>query len=232
MTTKLFGYARVSTRDQEEEGVSLEAQSERIAQYCRAIGYDCIEVVQDAAVSGSIPPSVRPGFGRILKHLAKKKGRTADGVVACKLDRFSRSTRDALDLVSLAEREDWRLVSVAETLDTKSASGRLVVTILSAFAEFERSVIGERTREGMAQLKREGRQRSRYAPFGFQFATDPEDPKRNIVTPNPTEQTVIAKVMSMHRDGFSLGVIAEQVTNPRTGRPLHRQSVQRMIKSC
>jgi site-specific DNA recombinase len=66
----------------------------------------------------------------------------------------------------------WRLVSVNEHLDTESAAGRLVLTVLAALSEMEREQIGERVTDAMAYIAREGRGRSRFIPFGYRTAGD------------------------------------------------------------
>lgn len=72
------------------------------------------------------------------------KAGEADGLPVLKLDRLSRSTRDVLDLVDESRRQGWRLVSVSENLDTGTAAGRLVLTVLAALSEMERKQIGDR----------------------------------------------------------------------------------------
>ncbi len=110
----VLGYARVSTADQAEHGVSLAAQRHRIAAYCEAHGLTLAGIEEDAGISAKATRN-RPGLQRALSAL---KARETNGLVAVKLDRLSRTTRDVLDLVALSERQGWALHSIDEKLDT------------------------------------------------------------------------------------------------------------------
>src|SRR5262245_7944396 len=125
----LVGYCRVSTAAQEQNGVSLAEQAHRIRAAAEAHGFQLAAVVDDPGVSGAMAPERRPGLSRVLAMLRQGK---ASGVVITKLDRLSRSVRDTLGLVEEAERRGWRIVSLGESLDTGTASGRLVLNVLSA----------------------------------------------------------------------------------------------------
>ena len=150
---RLVGYVRVSTDEQSREGVSLRAQRERIAAYCTSQAIELVGIQTDGGVSGRVVPSKRPGLTRALEII---RTGDAEGLVVLKLDRLSRSTRDVLNLVDETKRDGWRLVSVSEQLDTATAAGRLVVTILSALAEMEAEQVSERTRFALDSIAREG----------------------------------------------------------------------------
>ena len=110
----------------------------------------------------------RPGLQRALSMLRKGK---VQGLLVAKLDRLTRSMRD---LGALVEDElvkgKWALLSVAEQLDTRTASGRLVLNILGSVATWERDAIGERTREAMAHKRSKGERISLHAPYGYRVA--------------------------------------------------------------
>jgi DNA invertase Pin-like site-specific DNA recombinase len=159
------GYARVSTTDQSREGVSLDAQTERITRYCAAHGLTLAHVYTDAAVSGGIPLGTRPEGAKMLAAL----GREVATVVAVKLDRLFRSTLDCLETVQRWDRQRIGLHLIdfnGAQLDTRSAMGRLMLTMGAAFAEMERSLIGERTSAALQHMKRQG-VRLGGAPYGF-----------------------------------------------------------------
>jgi site-specific DNA recombinase len=211
---RLVGYVRVSTEEQVKEGVSLAAQVDRLKNYCAAMGFELATMEADEGISGKIAPERRPAFARALD--AVRKG-SADGIVALKLDRLSRSVRHVLDLVAESERNRWRLVSVSEQLDTATACGRMIVTILAALAQMEREQIGERTQLGMQQLAREGRRRSGRPPFGFKF-------KGDSVVKSTNETPILGRIVTLQRDGMGARRIAAQLTNegivnPRTAGP-------------
>jgi len=209
----VVGYVRVSTSEQADKGVSLDAQRHRLQAYCEAHGLALLRIETDAGVSARRTTN-RPALQRALRSLAKGE---ASGLVAVKLDRLSRTTRDVLDLVSRAEKEAWALHSIDERLDTSSPQGRFVVTILGALAQLEREQAADRTRSAMAELRRQGRRISGKAPFGFRF-----DGGR--VVEEPDEQTVLGTMRLLADGGAGCYRIAtvlnsEGVANPRTGQP-------------
>ena len=222
---RLCGYARVSTREQADEGVSLAAQRERITAWCRAYGHELVMLEEDAGVSGTVPGDERPGMRKVL---AAVRGGRVDGVVAMKLDRFTRSTLEALNLAGEAQRVGWTLVSVQESLDTSTAMGRFVLTILAAIAQLERDRIAERTVEAMDHLARIGKARSRFVPFGFRLRDNPmalEVPRGcdGDLVEHADEQGILFTVASLRGDGMGPAKIARCLNgggtvNPRTGR--------------
>lgn len=163
---KLVGYARVSTEEQAEEGHSLEAQHEAIVRWAKAMGHDVREVVGDRGVSGSVAPVDRPAFRSALEAM---DGCGFDGIVAVALDRFSRSTKDVLELIERARKRGWKVISLREPLDVETAIGRLFVTFLAGLAQFERELIGERTAAGLGVLRRAGKRFSGAPPWGYRF---------------------------------------------------------------
>lgn len=92
----------------------------------------------------------RPGLVRVLALVEK---RDVDAVIVAKLDRLTRSVRDLGELLERFERRGVSLVSVAESLDTGTAAGRLVLNVMASVSQWEREVIGERTREALAHKK-------------------------------------------------------------------------------
>jgi hypothetical protein len=140
----------------------------------------------DAGESGAKAPSARFGLSEAL---AKVRSGELAGIVVAKLDRLSRSCRDVAELVLDAESHGWDLLSVSEKLDTSTPSGKLQVRILASFAEFERDMISERTREGLAIVAKQGRNRSHKAPFGWRLVAGPDsaltDPPVDLQTGEP-----------------------------------------------
>jgi DNA invertase Pin-like site-specific DNA recombinase len=104
--------------------------------------------------------------------VARPKARSWDALVVVKLDRLTRSVRDLCTLVESFERGSVNFVSLAESVDTGSAAGKLFLNITGALGQWEREVIGERTAHALAHLKAQGRRISGRAPFGFTFGED------------------------------------------------------------
>ena len=146
-------YARVSTAQQAHSGHGLDAQRERTAAYCAAMGWEHVAHVVDAGVSGAVPPTERAGLADALAQLADGR---ADVLVGASLSRIGRRTLDVLELADRAAAEGWYLVVLDLQLDTTSPVGRMALTVLAAVAELERSQVIERTTAALAQLKARG----------------------------------------------------------------------------
>lgn len=134
----LIGYARVSTDDQDT--------ASQIAAL-RAAG--CERIFEERASGGRWD---RPELHRLLDHL-----RPGDVVAVWKLDRLSRSLRDVLTIMERLSVAQAGFRSLTEAIDTTTAAGRMMMQMIGAFAEFERAMIRERTRAGLAAARKAGR---------------------------------------------------------------------------
>ncbi len=223
---KVVGYARVSTIEQAETGISLDAQRHRLQAYADAHALTLVRVETDAGLSAKRTNN-RPALQRAL--LSLKRGE-ATGLVAVKLDRLSRTTRDVLDLVARAEKESWALHSIEERLDTSSAQGRFVVTLLGALSQLEREQAAERTKTAMAELRRQGKRISGRPPFGFRF----EDGR---VVEVAEEQIILRRIRELRAAGKGCYAVASQlnrdrVLNPRTGREWFFGTVRSVMRTA
>jgi len=196
-----YGYIRVSTEGQANEGVSLDAQRARIAAWCELNGYSLADVFVDAGISGKRADN-RPALQAALA--AVKSG---SALVVYSLSRLARSTKDTIAIGERLEKVGADLVSLSEKIDTTSAAGKMVFRMLAVMAEFERDVISERTTTAMAHKRRQN-QRIGRIPFGFDLAADGVSLVRN-----EAEQGVIALVNELHEQGNSLRKIAAELTN-------------------
>ena len=235
---RLVGYVRVSTEEQAREGLSLDAQRERLAAYATAHGAVLVSVEADEGQSGSIAPERRPGLARALARVRRGE---ADGIAAVKLDRLSRVTRHVLDLLDTAQKAGWRIVSVEEHLDTRSAVGEFTTTILAGLAQMERKLIGERTREAMRQIAREGRVRSGRLPFGYRTRRNPDSTRavagdRSPLIEHKDEQLLLRGMRDLRARGLGARRIARELNskrpNPRTGRPWTPSAVQKLLATA
>jgi DNA invertase Pin-like site-specific DNA recombinase len=145
-----LAYVRVSTEEQVAEGASLDAQCTALLAEGERRNWD-VEVVRDEGLSAKTLD--RPGLTSAIDRLDRGE---AHALIAVRLDRISRSVADFAGLLRRAHRRDWRLVLLSPDLDTKDPAGRFTAHVLAAAAEYERDLIGSRTREGMAQRRREG----------------------------------------------------------------------------
>ena len=142
---KAVGYVRVSTDKQADRGVSLDAQAEKIRAIAVVHNAELVEIIVDGGESAK--SLQRPGMERLLALVDAKK---VQAVIVAKLDRLTRSVKDLCELLERLERRGVALISVAESLDTSSAAGRLVLNIMTAVSQWEREAIGERTRDAMS----------------------------------------------------------------------------------
>lgn len=155
---RVVGYVRVSTDDQADSGAGLEAQRSAIRAECQRRGWQLLTMHEDTASGRST--SGRRGLKAALE--AVERGSAAATVVA-KLDRLSRSLLDFAALMDRSRRRGWALVALNVGVDTTTPSGEMVVNVLAVFAQFERRLIGQRTREAPAVRRAQGKHRPRSA---------------------------------------------------------------------
>jgi DNA invertase Pin-like site-specific DNA recombinase len=155
---RIIGYGRCSTAEQGESGLGLAAQEATIRAECQRRGWELLDVVLDEGESGK--DLNRPGLNSVLERIARGE---ADGLIAAKLDRISRSVGDFADLLEWFSGAGAALVAVDVGVDTSTPGGKLVCGVFSAVSEWERDVIGQRTREGLAVLREQHRPISRAA---------------------------------------------------------------------
>jgi site-specific DNA recombinase len=221
---KALGYVRVSTDRQAERGISLDAQAEKIRAIAVVHGTALAEMIVDGGESAK--SLHRPGMARLLAMVDAGEVRT---VIIAKLDRLTRSVKDLCTLLERFERRGVALVSVAESLDTSSAGGRLVLNIMTAVSQWEREAIGERTRDAMRH-KRSNGERVGNIPYGYRLAADGRH-----LEEDPAEQTVLAQIRRLHREGATLRGIAATLNHSalvtRRGTAWRLESVARTLKS-
>ena len=149
-------------------------------------------------------------------------------VIIAKLDRLTRSVKDLCELLERFERRGVALISVAESLDTGSAAGRLVITIMAAVSQWEREAIGERTRDAL-RFKRDQGERVGNIAFGSRLAEDGQH-----LEPDPAEQAAMAEIRRLHSQGATMrGIAADlnrQAFRTRSGTHWRLESVARVLK--
>ncbi len=215
-----MGYVRVSTNEQASSGLGLDAQRRAIAAYAELYGLEIVEVIADEGLSASTLR--RAGLERVRAMLAA--GSVA-GVLVAKLDRLTRSVQDLGELVDRHFRDgSARLVSVADHIDTTSASGRLVLHVLASVSQWEREAIGERTSAAMASLRSQGRSTGT-APYG-------QRSDGGVLVPDDAEQAVIAEILALDADGLSTPKIAarlNELSRPARGAKWYQPAVWRIL---
>lgn len=137
MTNMVYGYARVSTRQQD-----LSRQLDLLDRYeCNKIYTEKISGVR----------ANRPELNKL-----KKRVKENDKIIIESFSRLGRSTKDLIDLVYFFEKKGVKVISIKENFDTQTPQGKLMMTVFQAFSQFERDIIVERTKEGLESARARG----------------------------------------------------------------------------
>ncbi|MGO8821262.1 MAG: recombinase family protein [Desulfomonilaceae bacterium] len=217
-------YARVSTEDQAQHGVSLDAQVTRCLEYVSVQNYDLFDTIVDAGISGKSID--RPGLNRILSLVQKKK---INHLITLKLDRLSRRTIDALNIVETLTKKNVKLHLVTEngSVNSDNADDEFMLTMKAGFAQLERKKIAERTRFALDRKRQLNERISLNAPYGYMFV----DGK---VVDNPLEQKTIMKIHKLHNNGLSIRGIIDKLTHQkmfnRNNKCFSIPSIHRILK--
>ena len=223
-TTKAVAYIRVSTEQQAEQGVSLDAQRAKLTAYAALYDLDLVAVEVDAGVSAKSLD--RPGLQAALAAL---RGGHAEALLVVKLDRLTRSVRDLGDLVEgFFANGRWSLMSVSEQIDTRTAAGRLVLNVLASVAQWERESTGERTSAALQHKAAQGEFTGGHVRYGFRLADDAK-----TLVPVLAEQKVIAEARKLRAAGLSLRLVADELTRrgfkSRVAKPFGAKQVRTMV---
>ena len=225
--TSVVGYVRVSTEQQAGEGVSLDAQRTKIRAYAVAMDLELVDVCEDAGLSAK--SLARPGLASALAML---EGGKASGLVVVKLDRLTRSVRDLGELVDRYFASRFSLLSLSDSIDTRTASGRLVLHVLGAVSQWEREATAERTRDALAQLRADG-VRLGAEPLGWRRSELADARGHRSYEDVAPESATLRRVLELRREGRSIPeiVAALIVEGHRTkrGRRWHATTVQRIL---
>jgi len=200
-----LGYVRCSTDEQAASGLGLAAQRATIQAEAERRGW-AVEFVADEGGSGK---HVNPGLRSCLEKLAAGR---ADVLIAAKMDRLARSVANAADILDAARTQGWDLVVCDLGVDLSTPQGRAMANMLATFAELERDLIAQRTREGLAAAKAAG---------------------KRIGRPRLAPASLVDRICLAREDGQSFGCIARALTNEGVlspaGKPTWQPSTVRRI---
>ena len=215
----IYGYIRVSTTAQADNGESLEVQRRKIEARAQEQGWTLDQVFVERAVSGGKPFADRPQGKALLAVLAK-----GDVVIASKLDRVFRSASDALTIMEGFKRQGVGLYLLDLGGEvTGNGIGAMVFTIMSAVAQFERERIAERIADMKADQKRRGRYLGGAVPFGYRVAKDGK-----TLEPVAEEQAAIKRMGRLRRQGKSLRAISQDMK--KRGHGVSHEGVKRVLE--
>jgi putative DNA-invertase from lambdoid prophage Rac len=214
----VYGYARVSTLRQVNEGESLDVQRRQIEGYAHMHGLTLDEVLVEEGVSGSIPINARPEGGKLFAKLVK-----GDSIIAPKLDRVFRSALDALQTVEVLKAKGVKLhlLDLGGDISGNGLS-KLFLTIASAFAEAERDRLRERVSQSKADQKARGRYLGGIKPFGYTVDTEGD------LVPDEDQQQAIRDMVALKAAGKSLRAIAAAMQ--AKGHRLSHEGVKGILK--
>lgn len=215
-----IGYVRVST-DQQIEGISLDNQRERIANYCQYKGFNLNEIIEDAGVSGGKNKG-RQGFNLLLDKLETKRYAT---LVLYSLERLSRDMLTLLALERLLDEYDVELHTVEGQIDTSTPDGFMNYAMRSFLGEMERRQVKYRTKRAMEHMKK-NKAVVGHVPFGFHR-------KGDVLIEHADEQRVIEIVNNLYASGNNLTKICRELSErhirTRNGKPFVQMQVKRLI---
>ena len=193
----------IYTRKSTDEGLdrdfnTLDAQRESAEAFIKsqaAEGWVCLpDCYDDGGFSGG--NMERPGVKRLLADVEAGK---VDCIVVYKVDRLSRSLMDFSRLMGVLDQHGCSFVSVTQQFNTTHSMGRLTLNILLSFAQFEREIISERTRDKMSAARKKGKWMGGHPFLGYDV-----DPQRSKLIENPAEAEIVRAIFSIYREKRSL----------------------------
>lgn len=219
-----FIYTRVSTQDQTESGAGLAAQRDSCRRWAAAAGVDISAIYEDAGISGAKGLEARPGLLDAVTTMGK-----GDVLLVAKRDRLGRDPIAVAMIEAAVGRKGGRIVSAAgEGTDSDDPASVLLRRMVDAFSEYERLLIGARTKAALGAKKRRG-ERTGSIPYGKALAQDGVH-----LIDNPDEQDVIRRAREYHAAGLSLRGIAARLASQglyaRNGRPFYAEQVRAMLR--
>lgn len=199
---------------QANEGVSMEAQREKLRAYCAALDLTLVDIYEDHGFSAKSLD--RPALKSALDQL--RLGR-ADILLVTKLDRLTRSVKDLGQLVdSYFLPGKYSLLSISDSIDTRTASGRLVLNVLASVAQWEREAISERTSEALRHLIAQG-VKVGTPEYGMVRTNQTDEHGRRIVVVDESRRQIVQRMVSMHKEGKPLRTISETLNQEKVPAP-------------
>lgn len=225
---RLVAYARVSTRLQ-EGNTSIPDQHQRIVAFCAAMEHELVGAFDDVE-SGS--KADRPGLMSALKIVLEDND--ADGIICCYMDRLGRDVRNFLDLVAQFNAAGKSLIFLDNMLDTGTVTGKCVSTILMSVAQMMREQTAEKSRNGRAYLRSQGKYSGGQPPYGWTAIRDSAGKTNHEMVPAPEEQRVLKMIVEWDAKNVCPTDIAEKLNklaiSTRHKGKWHCKQIQRILQ--
>jgi len=200
--SRAIGYVRVSTDQQAESGLGLEAQEAAVHSAASRLRLTMARTFVDGGTSGKLGIEDRPVLLEAVAAL-----RRGDVLLVAKRDRIGRDVIAVAMIERLVAKRGARVISAAgEGTESDDPAGVLMRRLIDSFSEYERLIISARTRAALAAKRRRGERVSRFAPYGYRLATD----GRTLVAHAP-EAATLATIQRLRAEGRSLRAIAEEL---------------------
>jgi len=198
-TVRVVSYLRVSTAEQADSGLGVEAQRIAVAYEIGRRGWTQVAEKADLGASG--------------KGMTGRSG-LQDALVVAKLDRLSRSLLDFANLMALARKQGWNLIALDLGIDLTTPAGEFMAGVMASAAQWERRIIGQRTKDALAVRQAEGVRLGR---------------------PPSIDEAIVERIMAESREGVSMAEIARRLTSQavptaRGGRTWYPSTVQTVLR--
>lgn len=207
---KVAVYCRVSTIEQAEEGYSIDEQERLLVQYCENHGYEVYKVFSDKGISGK-DIRHRPAMIALLKEANEKR---FDMVISWKINRMSRSLKDAIEIVETLKANGISYRSYTEPFETDSASGKMQFQMMALVGEFERNAISQNVKMGMCAKARAGEWCGGAAPLGYDCRpvenTEGKKRKSKLVI-NEKEAEIVREIFHLCAEGRGFKAIVNEL---------------------
>lgn len=187
-------YIRVSTRDQADEGYSLDAQRHDLEEYCIKKGYEIVNIYADEGISAKDAVH-RPQFLQMMQDARERK---FDAIVVMRLTRFTRSIHDLCQAVETLQEMGVAFESVTEHIDVTTTVGRFLLYLLGVVAQWEREVVGNNVRCAAAERARQG-----LPTFSQMLGYDFAGRNQRVINPAEAEHVRIIYNLYMEMGNFS-----------------------------
>ena len=219
-------YVRVSTDEQAEAGYSLDAQKEKLENYCIAEGWDIFRIYEDDGFSGR--NISRPAYRKMMEERDQW-----DVMLVMKMDRIHRNSRNFMAMMDQLNHDDKKFVSCLESLDTTNAMGRFVADMIQRLAQLESEQIGERTQMGMEEkadtlrnTESENRTMGFSPPFGYRM-------EGGLLLRDEDEMPYAERIFKEYSSGDTLDMIAYRLNSngisTRRGNPWTKYNVRAVL---
>lgn len=203
---KAIGYIRVSTDKQVKNGISPEAQREKIEQWSSLNEHSLVKIYSDSGISGKKMDN-RPGLREAIEVLGE-----GDALVAYSMSRIARSVRDTLDISDMIAKKKANLVMLTDQIDTTTPQGKLYFNITASLNQYQRDLVSDHVTEIMASKRDRGEKTGGKVPYGFNVVEELHGDKmvKKIVA-NAEEKETIEAIRMMEGKKWSANKIARRL---------------------